>query len=341
MRARNAERGQSIVEMSLGLIVFVTILLFGIYFAEVGFLIQKAQEATNWTVWRTTGMRMNEKTPMGFAFDPYLAAIAQAKTEGSQYLNDQLMGVQGYNQQVIARTAPVQVECASGADAVPHDDTVTLQDANDGAGFSPYADAPGFNESQALACNAGLEITPVGIPREFLEETFKVPHRQMTGALRLCAVGRPDADGNCGGRIAVLLDDWGLMGAAEGLDCPLDTDQVMTRSSGVGCANSAYWNLVHSGFKKTNALVARGNPYPSDGSALAEYVSGYSPVQEGSFFMSFIGYNTEHPYAEDLTGAHLGQDFWETTPWEHPTDSYKRAFGLRKGQFMGVDKWWN
>ena len=55
--------GQATVELALGLLVFVTVLLFGIHFAEVGWLSLKVQEAGAWAMWEAAGANMRWPGP--------------------------------------------------------------------------------------------------------------------------------------------------------------------------------------------------------------------------------------------------------------------------------------
>ena len=57
MQAR--QRGQSAVELALASLIFVTVLIFGIHFSEVGYLSLKVQEAANAALWDVTAMKMH------------------------------------------------------------------------------------------------------------------------------------------------------------------------------------------------------------------------------------------------------------------------------------------
>ena len=57
-RIRTA-RGQGTVELALGLLVFLTVLFFGIHFAEVGMMKLRVQQSATSALWDTTGLRMH------------------------------------------------------------------------------------------------------------------------------------------------------------------------------------------------------------------------------------------------------------------------------------------
>ena len=53
------DRGQAVLEMSLGALLFVTVLLFGIHYAEVTFTQMKVTEAASSTMWDVTAGKMH------------------------------------------------------------------------------------------------------------------------------------------------------------------------------------------------------------------------------------------------------------------------------------------
>ena len=56
-------RGQATVELALGLLIFVTVLIFGIHFAEMGFLSLKVTEASASAIWDATAYQTHSKLP--------------------------------------------------------------------------------------------------------------------------------------------------------------------------------------------------------------------------------------------------------------------------------------
>src|SRR5512140_3083538 len=64
---RSAQRGQAVVEAALGILVFVSILVWGIPLAEMGYLAPKVHEAAASAMWDTTAELMhkhpNDSTP--------------------------------------------------------------------------------------------------------------------------------------------------------------------------------------------------------------------------------------------------------------------------------------
>ena len=58
--SKASQRGQGTTELALGLLLFVTVLIFGIHFAEIGYLSLKVQESATSALWDTTSAKMHE-----------------------------------------------------------------------------------------------------------------------------------------------------------------------------------------------------------------------------------------------------------------------------------------
>jgi hypothetical protein len=294
MRSR-AARGQSLVEASLGLMVFVTILLFGIYFAEVGALTLKVQEAANFALWDATG-RVHHNPEAGDWGRRGVVADAEAEASGryADFDGRERMGGTGMPiQQAIARAQPIQVQCEAELPAgVPR-----LGPAAGG----PALDAAMNMGTQGMSCTASSRLRASRIGR-FMEDRFHTAHRRAAQAFTVCAAGRASGD-RCTGRFGIMLDDWGLAGVAEGRACPLSID------TGAPCANGDYYHW-------TERIYRANGGGGGAGSALAGLV-GADSVNEDQFFMSFHG--EEDNYEENIGATHAGgQSRWETTPFEAP-----------------------
>lgn len=298
---RRAARGQAVVEAVLGTLVFVTILIFGIHFAELGALTLKVQEAANSAVWDTTSQKMHDIT--GHDFTDYRRAInfgeAQASSRYADF--DALKSSRRTSvTQVFTHAENLQVPCRplAGGDGL---------DPSGPAALAAGA-YPGFE--QGLACTARAELTALRIPSVFLDGSLSEARHHRSLTIPACAIGRPDR-GRCPGRLGMLLDDWGYMGQQEARECPLAWE------GGAGCSNQGYYDQVASVYAATPAAKA------GSASRLATVVSGGSPIDEDFFFMSFRG--SESPYGkfkETVRSSH-GDVIWETTPYAHPkTDRY-------------------
>ncbi|NPC81553.1 hypothetical protein HPC49_25425, partial [Pyxidicoccus fallax] len=169
MRSR-AARGQSLVETALGLMVFVTILVFGIYFAEVGALSLKVQEAANFALWDATGRVLHDPAEGQWGRRGAVADTEQEATtryrdfDGRERMGDTGMPIQ----QAIARAQPIQVRCdAELPGQVP--------------GLSPAAAGPDLDAAmnvgtQGMACTASSRLRGARIGG-FLEGRFRHAHQ--------------------------------------------------------------------------------------------------------------------------------------------------------------------
>jgi hypothetical protein len=302
-------RGQGTTELALGLLIFVTVLIFGIHFAEVGYLSLKVQEAAASALWDTTGARMHE-LPGNFA--PLRNIISGNKP--GQYATERFQDFDGRSSKTGGQ-APVQVfTSASGME-------VTCGAAADIA-FRPSGPTTGVYENVGgMRCSARAVLSPTrNLTRSFLDRGqgafFDVQHYAM-GVIPVCGTGRADG-GRCAGNFGILLDDWGLAGAAESGECPVLRED--------GCANKPYYD---SAKKVYEARL----PGLSAARALANDVVGSAPIDPGKFWMSFIGMNS---FQDRENGGDSDPNNWVTTPGANsPTTQYSTAFDGRGHCFLG------
>ncbi|MCK8498918.1 MULTISPECIES: hypothetical protein [Myxococcus] len=294
MRSRRAaRRGQSLIETALGLMVFVTILLFGIYFAEVGALTLKVQEAANFALWNATGRVMHDPAA-GEWQRPSAVTGALAEANGRYVDYDGRSRMDGAGgvpvQLAVARAQPIQVDCEPELPAgVP-----TLEPRHAGGPLATMRVA-----SPGMRCTASTRLRAERIGRFMEPSFFQTSQRAAAATFRVCAAGRATA-GECRGRFGVFLDDWGLSTVAEGRACALSIN------SGRVCGNPDYYLWAERVYRRNGG---GGNA----GSALAGLV-GAESVNEDQFFMSFRG--EEDRYEENIGATHAGgQSVWETTPF--------------------------
>lgn len=313
MRSR-AARGQSLVETSLGLMVFVTILVFGIYFAEVGALTLKVQEAANFALWDATGRVMHDPENRQWGRRGAVAAAeAEAAARYADFDGRERMGGTGMPiQQAIARAQPIQVECRPALPAgVP-----SLAPSAAGAPL----DAAMAVDTEGMGCTASSRMRAMRVGRFMEDSFFKVAHRRAAAAFTVCAAGRA-SDGTCTGRFGLMLDDWGLSTVQEGRACPLSID------SGAPCNNRDYYLWVERIYRANGGGGGAG-------SALAGLV-GAASVNEDQFFMSFRG--EEDNYEENIGPTHAGgQSRWEVTPFDAPNIQSHNAG--RQNHWLGLPR---
>ncbi|HEX8536566.1 MAG TPA: hypothetical protein VF664_03825, partial [Cystobacter sp.] len=175
-----ARRGQALVETARGALVFVTIRVFGIYFAEVGALTLKVQEAANFALWEATGHVQHD--PQSGEFQRRGAVEQAAEEANRRYRDFDGRSSQGGGamtvQLAIARARPPQVLCEPN---LPGGDPLIAGirplDANGGS--TALAQAMSI-QSPGMSCTASSSLRGARIGR-FLEPGFvNVSHRRAS-----------------------------------------------------------------------------------------------------------------------------------------------------------------
>jgi hypothetical protein len=307
-RTHRRARGQAMVETVLGIIVFVTILMFGIHFAEVGFLSLKVQEASASALWDTTSAKMHE---LPGNFGPLSNAISGAGgSSTSRYQDfDGRTSKSGGSAPVLVYTS------ASGL-------TVECKDAG-GISFAPSASTNSiYKNTGGMTCSSKATLSPTPrLTKSFLDQgqgsLFQVAHL-AGGIIPVCGVGRASG-GDCKGSFGILLDDWGLAGANESKECKVLDGSV--------CSNSAY-------YQSAKKVFDYHNPGTSASQALARAIVGMAPVDPSKFWMSFVG--EDGSFKDKENGGDSDPNNWVTTPGAgSPTTEYSTSYSNRENCFLG------
>lgn len=293
------------VEMALGLLVFITILVFGIHFAEIGYLSLKVTEANASALWHATAAK-GHTLPADFSdIDNLISNDMPGSTTTGLYSDfDGRTSTTGGSEsvQVFTKAQGLKVTCEKG-----------------GPSFKPVGTTEGvFKDTGGMVCHseAVFQVMPI-FPREFMDNGsgafFQKKHYDAND-LTICGTGR--AKGGCKGNFAILLDDWGLETGQETKECPV--------KQGSGCPNKPYY--------KSTELVYREH-VQVDGSSLslAEQVTQQNPgFDPGTFYHSFKVYTDDVPSGE-------GDTTWETTPGQNsPTQGYDPSYQKREDCWLGV-----
>jgi hypothetical protein len=290
-------RGQSAVETALGLFVFVTVLIFGIHFAEIGPIALKVQEATNAAVWDATSQPMHDT----FTHDwtlwqrsiPFAQAQGQRRYQDFDALKDGPITVT----KVFTRATNLQLSC----------EPLTARHNLLPLGPDPMAQPAYPNGLSGIVCGAQADIVAVRIPRFFLDGTWSSVQHYKPVTIRSCAFGRPTM-GQCPWKLGILLDDWGYNGQQEAQECPLAWE------GGTTCTNQGYWDMANAIYAASSVVGTA----PGFGSQLASFVAGASPINENQFYLSFRGRESPFgPFTETVRQSH-GDVLWETTPYQNP-----------------------
>lgn len=271
-----SRRGQATVEAALGILVFVTVLAFGIHFAEMGYLAPKVEEAAIGAMWDATGASLHAgNLSSGASYNRRATAIRNAASAAQTRYRDfdgrsSMSG--GSNRQVFTLGDGMTVNCSLTDALSPLMGDGTID--RSGYRLTLYPNAA----NGEMSCWSEATFHPAGFPRSFMDQGSKkfFPTRNYPPGLsdiRICGFGRA-MGGNCNnGSYVMLLDDWGLSGGSESQDCTNDGT----------CANTDYWGLVKAVYQQTGVgsaattfatAITRG-PRPSQ-YAESQFMMSYS-----------------------------------------------------------------
>jgi hypothetical protein len=236
MRSRQA-RGQAMVELVLGSLVFVTILVFGIHFAEIGYLSLKVTEAANSAMWDTTTYQLHDWPGDASAASTAASKAAADATQRYGGLDGRSsLGTRTSISQVFTKFDQVQVQCQTGS----------------GMGFGPdwvTSGGLGYSDNGGLSCGAQANVTVLRFPNQFEERSgggfFQKRNYTPPGTFVICAIGRASG-GACPNPFVSVLDDWGLSGS----QC---SNNAIIPDLPIPAGNPAYWQMVTNAFGRTGA----------------------------------------------------------------------------------------
>lgn len=296
-----SRRGQATLELALGTLVLVPVIVFGIHFAEVQFLGLKVQEAAQAGLFDATADKMHAVPN----FNLVNAAIGAAGPTAQERYQDRegrsADVMRATLDQVFTQGGPLTVTCGR----------------EDGIGVAPVSplDAAYPGGESGLACSTALQVKGYRLPFGFVDDDHGFAQASITRRFDfvLCSAGVANPAGECLSRYALLLDDWGFAGAEEARECPL------AQQGGTSCSNTGYYELARRAYQKALTTMA---VQPRAGSALARFTVGRTPIDEGHFYLSFRG--SESQFTERLGASH-GDAAWETTPWQRP-NHHRRSY---------------
>ena len=314
---RRRARGQALVELALGSIVIITVLIFAIHFAEIGYISVKVTEASHSALLDATGHRLHD-WPNGTGPSSSAASFAgqQAERRYADFDSRQVSTGSGTLTQAFTQATGMRVRCQGGG----------------GPGWGPsFFTDPAYSDNGGITCLSEADITAIRLPTDFLEDAnngfFKRRHYNPT-PIHVCGIGRARG-GTCPGRLTSMLDDWGLSGEDEGEECPIIPDFPGP------CLNSTYWNMAFRVHMITGAGLG------IDGTRLAMETVGavpfpFLPAGENAFWMSSVG---EPFFVQPLLTE--GWSLWPTSPGAVPGGlagiPYSISYFDRDDCFLGKD----
>ncbi|XXF78534.1 pilus assembly protein [Myxococcaceae bacterium GXIMD 01537] len=297
---RRGARGQALVELVLGVIVFVTVLMFCIHFAEIGFLSVKVTEAQYSAIFDATGHKLH-RWPNNADLAKSAASKAGSDAQSRYQDFDSRTRASGKSlSQVFTRASDMRVQCQTGGGG--KGPKYEQGSVTNGA----YSDNGGIN------CQASARLTAFDLPERFMDQgdLFATQHYKPR-PIRVCGIGRA----NCSARLAMLLDDWGLSGAQESKNCTMSMDSP-------GCQNQPFFDMAEKVYKNN------GGSMGMMGTAFAVRIVGMSPVNESQFWMSAPG--EEKSFNQKISSE--GTTQFLTSPY---LKEYQKSHSQRKDCFLG------
>ena len=300
-------RGQAVTELALIVLVFVTVLMVGIHFAEVHALGIRTQEAAQAALFDTTAARMHDTSTGNWDIAKNVAIATAATTTEENYADREGRHAAPSKKTadwVFSRAGEIEISCQ-------HDPGLVLSPVASLDKSLPRGDT-------AMACNAGLIARGIRIPGNFADQGgqgfFQKTHFDARDYKLFASSGN----------FVILLDDWGYAGPKESPECPLQVQ------GGGECANRGYWHMVKRAYERHVAID--GNGLRPAGTALAKHTVGDSPIDENHFYLSYRGLE-EAKFQQDIVQSHHDTK-WDTTPWNFPS-AYKRS--KRDGCWLGLE----
>lgn len=267
-------RGQAVVELAIGSVVFVVVLLVGIHLAEVAQLSLKVQEAQAFAVWQATQKRVQKREVDGATsttdwrratFDRSTGVGAESKRRYEDFNGLESVTRGAEVKQALTRGRGVEVRCEVDRN-LRFEATLTAR--------------PVMLDEGGLHCTSNASLEAIRMPKSFMQAGSggwgfrNAPFR--TEPIPVCGMGFA-RNGNCNGALAVLTNDWGLV-----------TEE--TRECKLGCAGSVYKGTV-------GRLWGGGG---GAGPAFATRFAGSAPATPGEFHFSYAG--IESGYRDGLPG---------------------------------------
>jgi hypothetical protein len=323
------QRGQGLVELVLGSLVFVTILLVGIHFGEVMVTSMKVSEAGTAPLWdATAGLHHRiltlDYSPTG---DSLNAARNDAAVRYANFDGRSVSIGRPTLTQVLTRGRDLNItECGMGNGAIG-----TYRGSLNPAHWLI------FRDNGNARCNAEAFVQGEGMMRfgAFMEDASSFfQARQKSGAawaaggFKVCALNRPRGlNGRCQGQFSMVIDDFGLASGSEGRQCP-------SIIYGLPCAggNLPFWTATNLAYIASSAVFnTQSNQYENYMRAM---FWGDSPARHSivpwvpyistpvSFHMSFTGmdapvgpFSAFTPWASDPI---LFSWYWNGSPFLMP-----------------------
>lgn len=340
-RALGQSRGQAVVEMALGTLVFVTVFVFAIHFSEVGLFSLKVQEAAVSALWDSTqggqGGGFHSLPGSSNPGPPVSVANASAQSRYQDFDGRESTNNSTVEHNVFTLATGLSMGCTPGTGP------------NDGSFVTFALTGLVYQPNHGMSCSSEAEISAYNMPLNFLETSvggdFHVKnYAAASTTFKVCGVGRA-VGGSCQGSFKMLVDDWGLEGPAESRNCVM----VPNPWAAAPCApNTSYYESVFLQYNLSTLLIV--TPFEGASSEFAlEVTQGPIPLllafpfpSEDALWVAFDGEDAPAgPFQQPVMGLPFeNSPLYNNTPgvtalygWAPP--EYPSSRGNRSQCFLG------
>lgn len=335
---RDAQRGAAVVELAITSVAFVTTLLFGIYFGELGFMMLKVQEAAHSAMLDSTSRRVHRldlvAVNSGFesAYKPFankMTGHAHAADRAEKKYGD-FDGVNSNGSgftQVMASGDNMKVSCVPTASLNGSDPLsfgiptkVSSKRPHFFGAVRQYMSNM-YRDRGGVSCSASATVQAINFPTAFMEGDGPLAQQKLfkSQPLRICGLGLAK-NGKCTGQLAVLTGDWAIDGELNSV-ANRDMLQLSTGLMEPG-GNLAYRKIIKDLFeangdggqkKGAGRTAAQNLMIVAGGFSVADVMDENGEYNERRFLMSDSG--AESHYEQELLANDPGQrrDVWYNT----------------------------
>jgi hypothetical protein len=236
------------VELAIGLLLWITILAFGIHFAEVSYIAVRVEEAAAYAVYDTTGQRTHEKGNKRFNLSATIPGLSSSETKkkwGDFEANSGGDWAQAKMSHVFTEYDKLYqgITCTKAPSLKYSTDAPVI-----GLGVpNPFSAG---NDTGGVKCTASATVSLVpGFPKDFRimggqrEKQWAAKGAAASGSYKICATPR-SVHGNCGS-FGILVGDFSLQGPAESTSNDLFSG-----------GNTAYYDVVNDAMGLTGCPLA-------------------------------------------------------------------------------------
>lgn len=280
--------GQATVELALGMLVFITVVVFGIHFAEVGYLAMRVSQANAYAIYDATAQRANEHgSDMSKASTVPGLSTSEARKKYNDFQPNKNDNVQAKPvTQVFTDIKDMFIQCT-------RENSVTYDTNPAGAVGALVVPNPYDGSKGGIKCTARATISVgAAFPKQFQDDEWNLKTEHYASSktsYTVCATPR-SPNGECG-QFGLLIGDFSLQGKTESKSHDLFSG-----------GNDDYYNLVNGAMGVTACPAAM---------ALTAATT-FTPGSLDACTFQFGYQGVEKNYKQNIQSAHTGDTNWLT-----------------------------